>query len=101
MLQKYATSKDQAERDFLFTSFANTKGMQEEAIALRNLVGDTDAYNKKLVEIRTNKEAAIKSTTGFSGALKTLGGVAKTVGASLLQMGAMFLASIAVNAVVD
>lgn len=100
-LNKYATSTDKTESDFLFASFANVKGMQDEAVALRNLVGDTDAYNKKLAEIRANKEAAIKSTTGFSAALKNLGGVAKTVGAALLQMGTMYVAGAIINAVVD
>ena len=101
LLNKYAHLTDPNEVRSMFDDFANIKGMQDEAAALRRLVGDADAYNAKLAEIRASKEAAIKSTSGFSGALKSLGGVAKTVGATLLQFGAMFVASWIVNGVVD
>lgn len=68
---------------------------------LREAIANGQQYDAVLQQIRKSKEDAIKSTTGFKGALKSLGGVAKTVGVSLLQGIASMAISWAVNAAID
>ena len=85
----------------LYSALMQDSTSKQEADMLREAIANGQQYDTVLKQVRKSKEDAIKSTTGFKGALKNLGGVAKTVGASLLQGIASMAISWAINAAID
>ena len=87
----------------MLSAFAATNDdlLLDDAAALREAIDNGNDYAVTLDHIAKKKQQAIKQTGGFSAAMRGLGNIAKSVGASLLTGLATAAIGAGISAVID